>query len=253
MSKVVVLTALQLEFKAVRNYLTNVQPVLHNDSTYEVGQFDDIEILIVEVDAGNSSAAAETTRAAEYFKPDVVAFVGVAGGIKDVAVGDVVVATKVYAYESGKESQEFQTRPEAPPTSYAYEQAAKSLARNESRVQEVLGVAPPSILVAPIAAGEKVVASKDSETFNLLKKNYSDTVAVEMESYGFLAACRMSEVRTLIVRGISDLIDGKTASDDEGWQEKAAASAAAVAFELLKTVLKPVALATNGPLPANPR
>jgi len=107
MSKVVVLTALQLEFKAVRHYLTNVQSVLHNGSRYEAGQFGDIEILIVEVGAGNTAAAAEATRAVEYFKPDTVVFVGVAGGIKDVVVGDVVVATKVYAYETGKESQFF--------------------------------------------------------------------------------------------------------------------------------------------------
>ena len=162
--------------------------------------------------------------------------------MKDVVLGDVVVATKVYAYESGKDGKEFQSRPEAPKTDYSYGQAAKSLARSDDRVKQVLGgdgVTTPTVFVAPIAAAEKVVASTDSQAFKLLKKSYGDAVAVEMESFGVLSACRMSRgIKVLIVRGISDLIDGKTKSDEEGWQEKAAVSAAAVGFELLRTVLK---------------
>ena len=48
MSKVVVLTALQLEFKAARHHLKNVKSVTHNGSSYEVGQFGGLEILIAE-------------------------------------------------------------------------------------------------------------------------------------------------------------------------------------------------------------
>jgi hypothetical protein len=42
------------------------------------------------------------------------------------------------------------------------------------------------VLVGPIEAGEKVVASSRKAAARLIKKNYGDTVAVEMEGRGFL-------------------------------------------------------------------
>ena len=38
----------------------------------------------------------------------------------------------------------------------------------------------PSVLVKPIAAGSKVVASHKAQSFEILRKHFSDAVAVDM-------------------------------------------------------------------------
>ncbi|MBD2181860.1 5'-methylthioadenosine/S-adenosylhomocysteine nucleosidase [Planktothrix sp. FACHB-1355] len=239
----VILTAIRVEFKAVCTHLTDLQEEEHPEGTiYELGNFSSNgcswRVGIVEIGAGNAEAAVETKRAIDYFKPNVVLFVGVAGGIKDVNLGDVVAATKVYGYESGKVVEEtFLPRPNVSLVSYRLEQRAKAVARKEDwleRIREPIPTQKPRAFIGAIAAGDKVVASTSSDVYQLLRSNYGDALAVEMESHGVLKAVRANpEINALIIRGISDLIEGKSNADAAGSQETAARHASAFAFEIL--------------------
>jgi nucleoside phosphorylase len=236
-----ILTALPVEYLAVRAHLIDIKEEIHSNGTvYERGKFSSIgtiwDVGLIEIGAGNSSAAMEAERAIAHFRPDIILFVGVAGGIKDVRLGDVVASTKIYGYESGKAEETFKPRPEVGLSAYGLEQRARAEARKADWLRR-LPLAPspaPQVIVAPIAAGEKVIASIESEIFKFLKSNYGDAVAVEMEGFGFLDAARANQqVSALVVRGISDLICNKTEADKEGYQEIAARHASAFAFEIL--------------------
>lgn len=237
----VILTALPVEYLAVQAHLTHLQEKLHPRGTvYEQGLFAangrTWEVGIIQVGAGNPGAAMEAERAIEYFQPKVAFFVGVAGGIKDVKLGDVVAATKVYGYESGKARHSFEPRPEVGNSTYALQQRAQAEARKPDWLKR-LDVTPrssPRVFVGPIAAGEKVVAANSAAVFKFLRQNYGDALAVEMEGYGFLKAVHASaSVAALVIRGISDLIEGKTEADAGGSQEIASRHASAFAFEIL--------------------
>ncbi len=118
MTRAVVLTALQVEYAAVRKHLTEVREEVHPRGTvYERGVFsvasqEGWEVGIVEIGVGNANAAMEAERAIAHFNPAVALFIGIAGGLKDVLIGDVVAATKVYGYESGKSRESFEVRPD---------------------------------------------------------------------------------------------------------------------------------------------
>ena len=246
MARAVILTAIHIEYMAVRAHLSDLSEDIHPKGTiYERGKFSgggqEWEVGIVQTGAGSSPAAMEAERAIAYFKPDVILFVGVAGGIKDVQLGDVVAANKVYGYESGKEADTFSPRPNVGLSNYNMIQRAKTearktdwLARLSDSAKPLSDSAKPNVFVAPIAAGEKVVANKKSDLFEFLQQNYGDALAVEMEGRGILEAVHANQqVSGLIIRGISDLIDGKSRADKEGFQELAASHASAFAFHVL--------------------
>lgn len=241
--RAVIVTAIRPEYMAVRRHLTDLEEVRHPKGTvYERGKFIGNDgsawaVCIAEIGASNPQAALETERAISLFNPSVALFVGVAGGVKDVKLCDVVAATKVYAYESGKSETSFKPRPSLGESSYSLVQRALAEARKENwltRIRDLPGGIRPEVHVAPIAAGEKVVASRRSDTFKFLRATYDDAIAVEMEGRGFLQAAHANqEVSALVIRGISDLVSRKSKSDKAGYQNFAAAAASAFAYEVL--------------------
>jgi nucleoside phosphorylase len=240
--RAVILTALAVEFQAVRAHLADIREERHEQgNVYDHGTFSSAgqcwDVLIGEIGAGNAGAALEAERAIQFFHPEVMLFVGVAGGCKDVKPGDVVAATKIYGYESGKAEGGFFPRPSIGNSTYRMEQRARAEARKPDWVQRLKGSPPqsvPTAYVGPIAAGEKVVASTRSSIAAFLREHYNDTLAIEMEGYGFLQATRAnSPIEALVIRGISDLLDGKREADAAQMQEFAARLASAFAFEIL--------------------
>lgn len=238
---VVIFTALPIEFKAVVAHLEKTCEVTHPKGTvYECGEFyspgQSWEVAVVETGPGNISAALEVQCAIDYFDPKIILFVGIAGGIKDVSIGDVIAGTKVYGYESGKIESEFKPRPILFKAAYILEQRARAICRKDEWQKRMRNYNPtslPKAFVGPIAAGEKLFANTEAYFFQFIKNNYGDALGVEMEGYGFHEAAHHSGTDAIVIRGISDLIDGKSKSDATGSQEKASHNASAFAFELL--------------------
>jgi nucleoside phosphorylase len=240
--RVVILTALLVERQAISSHLLQLHEEIHPEGTvYWSGIFPCKgciwDVKLVEIGPGNSGASFETERAISYFNPDVTFFTGVAGGLKDVRIGDVVAATRVYNYESGKASVTFQPRPEVGNSTYRMVSRARAEVGSKDWLRRIKGAMPilePKVHVGPIAAGEKVVSSIRSTTYELLQANYGDVLAIEMEGHGFLSTTHTHQfVNALVIRGISDLIEGKSEADATNSQELASRHASAFAFQIL--------------------
>jgi adenosylhomocysteine nucleosidase len=150
--------------------------------------------------------------------------------------GDVVVATKVYAFQSGKsDGNGFLARPQMWEAHHGLEQLAGYLAR-EGRWMDLVADRGrrPAVHLKPIASGEVVINSRIGPLAEHLRLHFGDAVAVDMESVGVACTGHLNRsMPVLSVRGISDLADGnKDRADRAGWQGVAAAHAAAFALAL---------------------
>ncbi|TMU97326.1 5'-methylthioadenosine/S-adenosylhomocysteine nucleosidase [Streptomyces sp. DASNCL29] len=240
---VVVLTALEVEYRAVRAHLEDPRPVqAERGAVFELGVFregsGERTVAIHMTGPGNPGAGVSVERAAALFAPRAVLFVGVAGGVKDVALGDVVAADAVYDYETGKDTETgFLPRQKTYQSAYGLVQLARLVAAADAwqrRVRPGDDAPRPRAHVKPLAAGGRVVAHHRSDVGLRLAASAGDALAVDMEGFGFLAgAYANQQLDALVIRGISDLLGDKGEAHDERWQPVASRNAAAFAFELI--------------------
>ncbi|WP_217140703.1 5'-methylthioadenosine/S-adenosylhomocysteine nucleosidase [Streptomyces sp. AC627_RSS907] len=236
---VVILTALNLEYQAVRRKLADPQVHRHERGTrFEVGTVQDTScrVALGLTNKGNHSAAVIAERAIQEFSPVAVLFVGVAGALWDTArLGDVVMATHVYAYHGGtSEDDGLKARPRVWEAAHSISQLGSHLARVNDWADDAPGHGrAPQVRFGAIAAGEVVQNSKISAQARWIRQHYNDALAIEMEAAGVAQAGHLNGAPVAIIRGISDRADGtKSSAKDRDWQPRAAANAAAFATRL---------------------
>lgn len=240
MPTAVILTALSLEYDAVRAHLTGVQERAHPGGTLaETGRLPGSawRIALVEIGEGARNAAALTQHVIDWLDPAAVVLVGVAGSLREeIAIGDVVVATKVYAIHGAKETEDgTRVRPEAWFPSHRLTQAARSALRGRTGVH-----------FKPVAVGDIVIAHSGSPTTAHIARHFNDAVAIETEGSGVLHAARLGNLDALVVRGISDRADSrKTLADASGTQPDAARNAAEAAVAILRKAVPATRTATG--------
>lgn len=237
---VVILTALDVEYDEVRARLRDLRTELHPAGTrFEVGRLEATGPLIALTltGKGNLPAGTLTERAIAQFSPAAVIFVGIAGARQaHIAIGDVVVATHVYAYH-GATSDDDGTwaRPRVWETAHGVDQTARHIARQGAWLHRLpADTSPPRVHFGPVAAGEQAHYSRASPNALWIHEHYNDAVAVEMEAAGVAQASHLNDSLPMaVVRGISDPADStKAAADRAGWQRRAASSAAVFALAL---------------------
>ena len=196
------------------------------------------DVLVVETGAETRNAALETQAALWNFEPAVAIFVGIAGGFEKQGVAelDLVVPPLVDYYGAGKAADSFTARPRQDGPTHFMIEAARQVEHEGAWLCRLdpAPAEPMTVHLAPLASGDHVVKSLDSETYELILANYDQAVAVDMESSGFLfAASLRPHIESAVVRGVSDLLSDKDLERDAARQPEAARRAAAFAFELL--------------------
>jgi len=250
-----IVTALPKELDAILEYFPTLEKVVVGDSrTYFQG------IVIAEDGAtryrvvvaqlqsmGNVQAAAETTVLLSHWTPRYVIMCGIAGGLRhgEQQLGDIVISTDVVYYELGKvRESEIERRP----VSYKSDPLLIDRAMHMHKLSGWRSRLPPrpdgsettatvpAVHFAPVASGDKVIASS-TEAKSLLRL-HPKLAAVEMEGGGVAASALAAAQRIgfFMVRSICDFADE---SKNDNWQEYAAHAAASFLSNFLST--RPIA------------
>jgi len=244
-----ILNPVEVEFVATSSYIKNAC-YEENEETgthYFVGTFSGKytkqKVAIANIGSGTNETSTALLEALHYFSPNVVILVGIAGAVKDAKLGDIVVGTKAYYYESGKQFEhQFAARPKVFNYSHRLIEKAKIVKRQQEWLKRIdyqdrnfsdYNKEDVEVHLGAIACGEKVLASDSSKLVERIKSIYNDTLAIEMEAIGMQILERYPHILALNIRSISDQLSKKSSTDEIGYQEIAAANAAAFTFELI--------------------
>lgn len=265
---VAVITPLPVEWYAIAAHLVDSEPIQSNVPTV-VGKIGRYRVLLrMPYRTGNYAAADLARSTANEYAPRWIALVGVAGGFPDegIRIGDVVVASHIYAYEYGKihlgtvdEASYFQRRQDydfTPDQGWLAHIRLIANAPPALRIEWTSGIkdarpdgqSPQSsnLHVGPTASGDKVVDDPSYEFFDQAISSLPGLFAVEMEAAGVGAVTTHlqaeRQIGFLMIRGVSDTPrslqntdEGKPRGTEErdSWKPYAAAAAAAFLEYLL--------------------
>lgn len=233
---VTILTALPCETDAVLRHIESARPEARGESIVYVGELNGSEgeciVTVIEVGPGNIKTAAEAGRIEGRGSTDILLFVGIAGALKDLRLGDVVAASEVaYIHRAKVESGERLARQQLNRCSELLVRVARHTAREDvwQRLRHPASEGPaPKAYVGQILSGEELV--KDANYKQRLKRDHSDALAIENEGFG-LSSVAGPTLRVLVIRGASDNSDESKSDLD---QPAAADAAAAFTAQFLR-------------------
>lgn len=246
---VLVVTALELERKAVVARLSNHQIVNRDERRYDAGSIGGRRAVVLFLGRmGNTAAAAATATAIHHFDPTNVVLAGIAGGTNppdsdagladQSLLGDLVVGELIVDYESAKQEagegggpaqitrrfEPFRSDSRLLEAARRLPDGAWALAIRESRPDGTSGRIIPRAWFGVIASGQKVV--KDPGLVAELKASWPKLIGVEMEGAGVALAVHdaFSKPAFFVVKGICDWADP---DKNDQWQRYAADASAA--------------------------
>lgn len=253
-----IVCALPIELEAILNKIEVVGKQLVSGSYYYIGSLRDENDKKIRIVAtclpgyGNLPAQNFSAKIVEYFKPNILSLVGIAGGIQDdrnsLCLGDLIIPNHVVYYEIGKERKEYKFVDRVYPTSTS---AVQRILAIES-ANDLLPLIKSEITTEPprkrkinlkrhfsvsIASGEKVVDNVDSRIMKHLKSSTLKIRGVDMESAGvasmlsYFNTPNVNKPELLVIRSICDFADGKK---NKIWQKYCSDIAASYLISILK-------------------
>lgn len=203
MSKIVILSSAQQELQPILLRVTSLEKLQMNGMKFHVGQYKNHELYLGLTGVGMVNAASMATIAIERFKPDLLMFAGVAGGMQpQLKIGDVVVITEAAQPEMFTVNAAVRDTPFSHTMIHPYKQIMPPEWFKAATVEQKFSADSYTVHYGRGASTDQFPAPKQ-EYAMLLKEN---VLAIDMETVAVYQVGWMLDVDTIAVRGISNVL-----------------------------------------------
>mgnify|MGYP004529120287 FL=1 len=169
------------------------------DKTFYIGSINKKEVVIVKSNVGKVNSARSAQMLIDNFDIRIVINIGTSGSVdNNLNIGDVVVADRLYQYDFdvtafGRKLGEIENIGECIYTD-----------------KNILNKISKDLIVGGIASGDKFITCMEDKTFIRDKFN---VMCIEMEGASIAQVCYLSNIPFLVIRSVTDKLDGTSEVD----------------------------------------
>lgn len=197
MKTIGIIFAMQEELIELKNYLHINKEKKIYDLTFYEATLNNQNIILTESGIGKTNAARTTQILIDYYKPEAIFNIGVAGGIaKNLEVGDIIISTSLVQHD-------FDITAFDHPKGYI-----PNIGNTIPIDNNLLNTIKTILNTNNVAYKEGVIASGDifcTETSMATKINTKfNALCVEMEGASIAQTAYLSQIPCLVIRSISD-------------------------------------------------
>ena len=201
-SRIGIIAAMDEELDLLRKQVKVLDRVENSGIIFYIAELGDLSIVIVQSGIGKTQASMATTLLYMHFKVDAIYNTGTAGGLAEaVSVGDVVIADNLSYFDVDVTAFGYSLG-QVPKQPECYTSSLNLLHSAKSQAQELSSSCDYTAHFGQIISGDSFIS--DMKRKNKICENFSDAIALDMESAAIAQVCTHLKIPFLIIRSISD-------------------------------------------------
>ena len=216
-----IIVAEEKELLEVKKIMNNIKENSIYEKTFYIGSIEEKQVVLVKSNVGKVNSARVTQILIDYFNIELVINVGTAGSVDNsLEIGDVVVATELVQYD-------FDVTPFGRKLG-EIENIGESIKVDENLLELFNEM---NVKKGIIASGDKFIVNREDKD-NI--RNIFNALAIEMEGASIAQVCFLDKIPFLVIRSITDKLDGSSKVDFEKFLESSSKMVANILKEVLK-------------------
>ena len=208
------------ELESVLEKTNNIKEEIYKDKTFYIGTIKNKNVVIVRCAVGKVNAARTCQMLIDKYNVSLVINIGVSGSVSNALnIGDIVVGDKLVQYDFdvtgfGRQLGEIE--------------GIGIYIETNSRLIDILK--NKNVKIGCIATADKFVTKLDDKNF--IRETFN-ALCVEMEGASIAQTCLLNKVDFLVIRSISDKLDGSSKIEFPKFLVSSAKKAADLLYDVI--------------------